>query len=280
MRLVVDAGGTHIRYGLAKDVLLDVIECKSSDTDLYELIESIIKEHPQIKNISISYAGQVRNGVILAAPNRKGDEGDIKSYFETKYHLELLIQNDLYCAALAEADFLKTKDVCALYIGTGLGLGVMSGARVLDGFSNIATELGHIPYQKAPFVCGCGRDNCIELFASGSALYKWKKHYDLPLDATFADLQKSTDPRAQEIVELFEEALMYAVGISITLFNPEVLVLGGGVIEQNHSLVTQISKKINNYAFHLSAKECTILKTNLQNAPLQGALLLKDATHE
>ena len=280
MRLIVDAGGTHIRYAIEQnEKLWDVLDCKSKDIGLRELIESMITKHPQIKNISLSYAGQVRDGVILSAPNRQGDEGDIKSYFEQKYDLELLIENDLYCAALAEANFFQSQDICALYVGTGLGLGVMSGGKILAGYSNIATELGHIPYKKAPFVCGCGRDNCMELFASGLALLKWKEHYGLASEMTFADLQKSSNPHAKEIVALFEEALIYAVGITITLFNPEVLVLGGGVIEQNSSLVSRVSKNIENYAFALSAKECTILKTNLQNAPLRGALLLKEHTN-
>ena len=276
MILVLDVGGTHIRYSIAQDTPLDVVECESKNTNLYELIESVLELHPKINNICISYAGQVRDGVILAAPNRQGDEGDIKSYFEQKYDLKLFIQNDLSCAVLAEAKFFETQDLCALYVGTGLGLGVMSGGRVLDGFSNIAAELGHIPYKKAPFMCGCGRDNCMELFASGLALLKWKQYYSLAEEMTFSDLQKSSNSQAQKIVALFEEALIHAVGITITLFNPQVLVLGGGVIEQNRSLLTQLAKKIKDYAFHLSTKECTILITNLQNAPLQGALLLKE----
>jgi len=277
LRLVVDAGGTHIRYAIVQqEKLLDVLDCESKDIGLRELIESLVQQHSQIKSIAISYAGQVRDGVILSAPNRQGDEGDIKSYFEQKYDLELLIENDLYCAVLAEANFFQSQDLCALYVGTGLGLGVMSEGKILAGFSNIATELGHIPYKKAPFICGCGRDNCIELFASGSALLKWKQHYGLAAEMTFQQLQKSSNPHAQEIVELFEEALIHAAGVTITLFNPEVLVFGGGVIEQNSSLLTQISKNINHYAFALSAKGCTILKTNLQNAPLRGALLLKE----
>ena len=275
MTLLVDAGGTYLRYALEQKGMGEVHKIDSDALTLRELLELELALYPKIKSICISYAGQVRDGVILSAPNRKGDEGDIKSYFEKQYNTKLWIQNDLLCALLAEAKAHQSQDLCALYVGTGLGLGVMSASQVLVGVSNTATELGHIPYKKTPFVCGCGRDNCLELFASGSALARWKEYYALDETMDLLSLFHSQDPNAQKIYQEFEEALLYAMGTVITLFNPQKLVLGGGVFEKNSWLYERLFKKLDRYCFTLSLKACDIIESKLENAPLLGALELK-----
>ena len=69
---------------------------------------------------------------------------------------------------------------------------------------------------------------------------------------------------------------MYAVGSTITLFNPEILVLGGGIIEANPYLLDMILSNIDDFALKPSLKDCKIVKSELKNAPLIGASLLKD----
>ena len=167
----------------------------------------------------------------------------------------------------------KSSNLCALYIGTGLGLGIIESGRALHGVHNMASELGHIPYKEAPFSCGCGRSNCIELFASGSGMKKWANHYKLTTKLTLGALNKCDD---KVIPQMFEKALLYAAGISITLFNPEVLVLGGGIIMSNTYLKDIINEHIDDYALPQALKDVKICLSNLDNAPLKGALLLKD----
>lgn len=280
MTLLVDAGGTYIRYALADKKIQKVFTIESHAITLRELIELELVCYGQIKSVCISYAGQVRDGVILSAPNRKGDEGDIKSYFEKEYKVKLFIQNDLFCALLAEAKENQSKDLCAVYVGTGLGLGVMSDSHVVQGVSNVATELGHIPYKKTPFVCGCGRDNCLELFASGSALLRWREYYKLDASYDLLALYKSKDQNAQKIYQEFQEALLYALGTTMTLFNPQKLILGGGVFEKNSWLYQQIAPKLKHFCFGLSLQACEIQETKLQYAPLMGAFLLKEYKDE
>ncbi|MDY0116569.1 MAG: ROK family protein [Sulfurimonadaceae bacterium] len=276
MKLVLDVGGTSIRGAIYEnEKAIKELHANSREVALASFIENIIKENSAIKTISIAYAGQVRDGVILSAPNIEVDKHEIKNYFETKFGVKLFIENDLNAAILAEAKEHTCHDICAVYVGTGLGLGVISGNRLIRGARSVATELGHIPYKKAPFLCGCGRDNCIELFASGSALEKWQKHYSLEnLDLEI--LKSSNQPHAKELYEEFLKALLFALGTVITVFNPKVLVLGGGVIENNPFLYEIILEKIANYALGASLVDLQIVQTNIKNAPLLGAYLLKD----
>jgi len=275
MILAVDAGGTFFRGEIYRDnELIKKMSIKSDETGLALWIESILQSYTDIRIICVAYAGQVKDGIIFTAPNIQIDKHEIKNYFENKYNVKLFIENDVNCAVLAEADYFNVSDICAIYVGTGIGLGVVNDSKLITGFNGIAAELGHIPYKKSPFICGCGKDNCIELFASGSALDRWKKYKGIENSLTLQKLKDSS--KTFEIYEVFEEALLYAIATAITLFNPKVLVLGGGIIESNLQLHDIIVKNIKKYAMPLSLKHIQIKNTQLKDAPLKGALMLKD----
>lgn len=273
MNLAIDAGGTNLRAEIhSNGVCVAKKEAKSSEIWLYAWIKTLLDEFKEIRDIGISFAGQVKDGVIISAPNIQIDEHHIKTRVEEEYSVTLHIDNDLNCAILAEANEFKVKNIAALYVGTGLGLGVMESGKVVRGFGNVATELGHIPYKKAPFLCGCSRDNCLELYASGSAISKWIKYKNISCNGSLQEL-KSIDPL---LADMFHEALLVAAGTTLTLFNPKVLVLGGGVIEANPYLEDLILKNIKNYTLSNSLEDLTICRSRVQNAPIKGALLLKD----
>lgn len=274
MNLAIDAGGTHLRAEIwDQNKLIASLYKKTSEVGLCEWLRLILKNHKGIQTIGVSYAGQVKNGLIISSPNINIDEYEIKKIIESEFEVSLKIENDLTCAVLAEADIYKSKNISALYVGTGLGLGAIDSGEVIRGIDNMAAEIGHIPYKDAPFVCGCGRSNCIELFASGSGVKKWIDFYNLKCEAKLEDLKKSEN---KEIVAMFEDALVHAVGVTITLFNPEVLVLGGGIVKSNPYLKDIITKNVNSYALPQALNSLTLEITSLENAALKGALLLKD----
>jgi glucokinase len=277
MILGIDAGGTYLRYELRnQNKSIESSSAKSSEIGLSEYIENILKEKKKVKNICISFAGQVKDGVIVASPNIAVDNFNIKEYFEEKYDVKLFIENDLNCAVLAESKAHDSSDICALYIGTGLGLGVLSSSMLVKGFSSVATELGHIPYRKSPLTCGCGKNNCLELFASGVALDKNKTRYGISKSLTLNQLKNSKNAEEKHIYNEFIEALLHAVGTTITLFNPEVLVLGGGIIASNSDICDIVLSKIEDYAMPVTLKNIQIKNTQIKNASLEGAFLLKD----
>lgn len=275
MNLAIDIGGTNIRACIFDDFeTQETFKASSQEVGLAKFIENILKNETNIKTIGISYAGQVQDGVIIDSPNIKVDIFDIKRYFETKFNIKLFIENDLTCAALAEANFLKKDYICVLHVGTGLGLGVVDSGRVLKGSLNLSAEIGHIPYKETPLECGCGRKNCIELFASGSAIQKWIEYLGLTCKPTLEALKLDTE--GSKVADSFEVALLSAVGTIITLYNPQILVLGGGVMDANPYLLNVIKSKIKSYALKPTLKNTQIIKSSLKDAPLKGAQLLKD----
>lgn len=273
MKLCIDAGGTYFRYILFKDeqqVAQDSHE--SLGIGFGSWLEEMLLKYPDVKTVGIGYAGQVKDGVILAAPNMNVDISDIKSYFENKFDIKLFIRNDLECAVLAEAEFFKSKDTCALYLGSGMGLGVISSSVLLQGHSGVAAEIGHIPYKKSPFICGCGKDNCVELFASGTGLAKFKDYLKIDKNLSLQELRESKN----ELYEQFEDALLHAIGTLITIFNPEILVLGGGFFASDDILYDRVVARFREFTMPISANEVKIVKTQMQNAVLSGAIMLKE----
>lgn len=277
MILGIDIGGTYLRYEIKEQhKSLEKSVLKSVDVGLASFLDTILCKYPNINKVCIAYAGQVKDGIILSAPNINIDKKNIKAYIEKKYKVKLLLQNDLNCAILEEDAHSRSGEICAVYIGTGLGLGAISNHMLLKGAQSIATELGHIPYKETPFRCNCGKTNCIELFCSGSGLDKWKKYYHLDTELTLQELKESKCKEAQEIYTAFFEALYYALGTTITLLNPKILVLGGGVVLKNKNILQEVQKNIHNYALPLATTKLKIVNTQYKDASLEGAFLLKD----
>lgn len=281
MKLGVDIGGTYLRYELRMhDKTVKKASLKSQEIGLCHFLEMILNKEKQISTVFISYAGQIKDGVILAAPNIKIDKHDIKAYTEAKYGVKLFIENDLNCAVLAQAKAYNTQNICAVYVGTGLGLGVITSSLLLRGNDNIATELGHIPYKNTPFRCNCGKQNCIELFCSGSGLLHWEKYYKLESKLSLEQLRQSRNDKAQKIYGAFIEAFLHALGIVVTLFNPKVLVLGGGLVMNNRYLYEVVREKIGAYAMPLSLQNIKIVISELEDASLEGAFLLQEISKQ
>ena len=273
-RLAVDIGGTWLRYELLgeKEVCGRI---SSRETGLAAFIERMVREHPEIDAVAVSYAGQVHEGTILSAPNITVDEADLQSWAEATLGIRLRLENDLNCAALAEALYWQTKSLVALYSGTGLGAGIVEKGAICHGFRSLAGEIGHVPFREAPFACGCGKRNCLELYASGSGLAKWAAHLGCEEDADLAALRKAPEPCAR-VARDYEEALLFAAATLVTLCNPEVLVLGGGVIAHNPWLAERLRERIDDFALRASLEGLRIETSRIEEASLEGAKLLLD----
>lgn len=272
-KLYIDVGGTHLRANLYEnEILLEDIKVSSKDNLLWGFTQKIILANRDIDFIGISYAGQVRDGVILSSPNITIDEHNIAKEAMDHYDIKLIIQNDLNCAALAERDYFKSEYIAVLYVGSGLGSAVIDNSRLISGSLNLAFELGHIPYRQTSLTCGCGKNNCLELFASGSGIKKHLEYNNLDITPTLEAIKNSN---RYDIASEFEEALLYACGVLVTLANPKILVLGGGVIKNNPYLVEFIKTNLKKVAFSPSLQNLEIRASELKNGSLEGAKLLQ-----
>ena len=276
-KLFIDIGGTHLRSEVwsENDIITEYI--RSQEHGLLSYIDRVMLQHPDISFIGISYAGQVDQGVLVASPNINIDEYDIASAVKSRYGIPLKIDNDLNCAIRAEAAYWKSDSIAALFVGTGIGAAVIDQGKLVRGSRNMAFEIGHIPYRETPLLCGCGRSNCIELYASGSGISKWLTLYGREQNPNLEQLKNSIIAEERSIAAEFEKAVLHAAGVLVTLSNPEILVLGGGIVEQNPYLVPFVRENLKDYALNPSLKTLQIERSVLDNAPLAGAKLLENS---
>ena len=276
----MDIGGTNIRYHLIdsknQENILSQIE-DTQTTSIIALIEDIISRY-HIQRIAIAYAGQVDNGVILSSPNIKVEEPYIAKYFADHHNIPLYIENDLKSAALAEYEFWGCSGTMVVAsIGTGFGAAIVEGGKLIRGSHNLAGEIGHIPFRYSEIPCGCGNHYCVEASTSGRALEKWIEYYWLPIhNDPLQNLQTINDPRADTILDNFHEGLIYAIATTISLLNPEIVVLGGGVIHKNRYLLELLEGQIDRYTLATSLKKTKIVLSELEDAPFRGTLFLAD----
>lgn len=273
-KLFIDIGGTYLRSEIYGNGVALREKIKTDSIGLMEYIDIKMGLHSDIEFIGISYAGQVNDGVIIAAPNIHIDKYDIVRHVKSRYKIELKIENDLKCAIIAEATYWKSDNIALLFVGTGIGSAVIENKKLVRGSRNLSYEIGHIPYKEAPFFCGCGRNNCIELYSSGSAISKWLSYYGRNKLANLIELKNSQIKEERQVAENFEQGLLCAIGTLVTIANPEIVVLGGGVIAQNPYLVDFIKENIKNYALKPSLESLHIELSVLENASLEGAKLL------
>jgi len=270
MHLTIDYGGTNFRYQLDNS---DSMTLPSQSVDLVAFLDDTIVKYP-IRSIAISFAGQIRDGVILSAPNIALQNLDIKQTIEQKHSIPLAIDNDLKCAARYEnAIHTDANTLAVLYIGTGFGSTLVDRDKILSGHNNFAGEIGHIPYQKTPFRCGCGRDDCLELTLSGSALQKWAEYYHLNLPVITLETVQSSK-KGEQIHQNFLDALAHSFFTLLNLFDPDCFIYGGSVIQHNPQLIDYLKECYNSSSFSTIRKAPKILLSSSDNGALEGAKLL------
>jgi len=267
--LYIDIGGTWLRWEYKEKSG----KIHSKSIGLVEFIEEFLQNHKDIKSVLVSFAGQVSDGAILSSPNITVEISHIKEYFESRYKIVFKIDNDLNCALLEEVRYINSSDTVLFFVGTGVGCSIYENGHIFRGKNNLAGEIGHIPFKKAPFKCGCGKDNCLELFCGGEGLKKWCEYYGLK-EMSLLELRNSKTNEAKKIYKNFQEAILFGIGTLVTLTNPQVLILGGGVLESNPYILDIIEKKIYRYALKESCKGLRIVMSEIENPSLKGAKLL------
>ena len=223
----------------------------------------------QIAGIGMGAPGPLdsHTGVVFSPPNLPGWHntplGDI---FRTEFHLPIYVENDANAAALGEYLFGAGQGACNmvyLTISTGIGAGIITEGQILDGVRGTAGELGHMTVDMRGPRCNCGNIGCLERLASGTAIAlhaneaiamgqgdalvafalahesQEDKGADTPYDQrvatphvnarTVALAAEAGIPLAQEILAQTAEALGVGLVNILHIFNPDVLILGGGV---------------------------------------------------
>ena len=276
MKLYLDIGGTHIRY-MFKEKGKEIIKTvDTKKTPVVPFLEHLIEHSERVPDfVGISFAGQVHNGSIMSAPNIDIGNINIEDFIHKRYGIRCVIENDLKCAALAEYEKRKSASMLvAIAIGTGFGSAYIYNGKLIRGSKNLAGEIGHMPFKQAPFRCGCGQRSCLELFTSGSGLARWVEYFKIDSKPLLDDLLHSKDKNAKVVVDNFYEGLALAARTIVAVLNPDVIVMGGGLIKHNPHLLSFVRSEIKTKAFTPAARSVKV-EAAMHNASLAGAQLLE-----
>lgn len=254
----IDIGGTAIKYGVIDEDGRILIKDKM-DTEAYKggpeilnkvfkIVENYLEEY-KIVGICISTAGMVdtEKGEIFYAssliPDYIGTK--FKEELERKYGVPCEVENDVNCAGLAErisGSAIDSKVTLCLTIGTGIGGCILIDEKVFHGFSNSACEIGYMKMFDSDFQT-LGATSIITKKVSErkqSTIEIWDGYY------IFEEAKKGDDICIEAIDEMVD-----IIGLGIAnlcyVINPEVVVLGGGIMAQDTYLKPRIEKSLKKY---------------------------------
>lgn len=302
----VDIGGTQVKIGMidekgtvsktsAYDVAFDGYDTPIIHTVVTKLTQ-FMKDNglkdDQIHGIGVSATGQidVKEGkVVGAAGHIKNWEGCcIKEHIKRIYSGPVSVMNDANCAALAEhwiGGAKGTSDAVVITIGTGVGGGIIVNSEILCGAAGGAGELGHITIHNNGKMCSCGNRGCYEQYASTTALVKMVKQAQKAgklknglLDSSVITGRTIFEAAGKDsdLKKILDQWIGYVadglVGI-IHTFNPQVVLVGGGVSAQKELFIDPLRAKVVNRVMPGYAKILKLDAAKLGNdAGMVGAV--------
>ena len=274
MFIGIDLGGTNIAGGLVDDagqilksVSTPTLVDRGSDAiiaDIARVIETLKADAENVKSIGIGIPGiaDPHTGQVLACVNLKWYHVPLKEKLEALVKFPVFIDNDATVAGVAEFQVSQKgryKNAVMLTLGTGVGGGIIVGGEVVSGHHGIGSEIGHMIIGDNFYDCNCGRNGCLETFASSTAIIKYSKHLfemgetsEYILNATNGDLNKingqiifeaakAGDGLANKVVDRLVKYLSRGIINVICMIDPEIIVLGGGISHAGDFLVDKIN---------------------------------------
>lgn len=291
----VDLGGTKIALGVVDENghILEHVRLKTKVDEGAEGVENQITEAirellnrtvlHEIIGIGIGVAGQIdlKTGEVIFAPNLKWHHIPLKSNLEKALDLPVCVINDVRAITWGEWIFGAGKmcsDLLCVFIGTGIGSGVVSGGRLLIGNSNIFGEVGHMTVDFNGPICTCGKKGCLEAFAGGWGIAERSKEAlkkcTLTSSMEFHNVETLTtkevikayfqkDPIAIQVIEEMKKALIAGMASLINIYNPQRLILGGGVVDGMPELVEIVEKGIRHDSLKAATQSFEVVRAKL-----------------
>lgn len=308
--LAVDLGGTNVRVALADSdaVLIARLQQPTAlalgPSGIVEQMASM-SEHlladadlplMAICGLGVAVPGPIDEprGAVLGPPNLPGwDEVFLGAMLRARLGIDAVLANDANAAALGEWAFgagKGTGTMVYLTVSTGIGGGVIADGRLLRGRDGDAVEIGHMCIDPHGPRCGCGSPGCLEAFASGTSIARRFQELigsgeESRLVAelggrpvTAADVARAAlggDALALSVMLWASEALGVGVANCVNIFNPETVVLGGGVTQVGALLFETVRAVVNRFALPALSRGVRIVPSALQDdAGLVGAAVL------
>lgn len=295
--LGIDIGGTAVKLGIVQEdgqILARMERSVSFDgyrtpvlTTVLQAAEEFLKEHAvmneMLEGIGISATGQIdsRAGIVAGTcGSMPGWEGTaIGPAFREKFGLPVTVANDANCMCLGEKWLGAAKDCqdfIGITIGTGIGGGIFTGGKLLEGSRGLGGELGHLMIHAENGVsCTCGNHGCYERYAATTALVR--KAQELSPELTdgrsiFAQAEAGEKSVQKLLNDWINEIAVGLAGL-IHIFNPSLVLIGGGVSSQQKHLIEPLAEKVKKMIMPAFAQGLEIRQAALKNdAGLVGAV--------
>lgn len=308
----IDLGGTKILAGVFKPNLECIGRSKLSTKAqrgpkgvidriarcVADAVDECDLSMNQIRAVGLGAPGAVDRaaGKVIFAPNLAWENIPLEKELEEQLHLPVVIDNDCNVCTLGIYDFeleSKPRHVVGIFLGTGIGGGIIFNRELYTGFNRTAGEVGHMVLEVGGPKCNCGSRGCFEALASRGALFRRiqtavKEGQKTILtdmlgpalnDMRSGDLRKAIRQGDKFVEKVVEEAAEYtgiAVANLINVLNPEVVMLGGGLIAAlEDEMMAIIVETAKDYAMAGTYKGIDIIASKLgDDAGIVGAAVL------
>lgn len=294
----IDLGGTNIVVGCVSEDGTKVRGLVSEpthadlgpDSVVQRMVETakrsmgrLAAEEPGAKVIGVGIGApgplDFHRGVVLLAPNLGWKDMPLRDRIAKALGLPAALDNDANCAALGEwwqGAARGTEHALTVTIGTGIGGGVILHGKIYHGASDCAGELGHTTIDMDGRRCACGNYGCLEAYASGPAIAlraaeALQSGYESSLRArvggelskltaqTVYDAAAEGDELALEVVRDTASYLGAGIANFLNIFNPQVVVVCGGVTAAGERLFGPMQREVARRAFKPAVEACRIV---------------------
>lgn len=288
----IDMGASHMSVAVADftarilqefEVPFDIkngpkVCLEEAHQQLSKLLESQGLSISNISAVGIGVPGPVitEAGMVLAPPIMPGwDRYPIRATLEKKWGRPVTLNNDAELGALGEWAYgagRGEKNIAYIKVGSGIGAGLILNQQIYGGTMGAAGEIGHLTIDENGPLCNCGNHGCLEAFASGHAIAQQGQLLiqsgkrtllsDLACEKItaheVAEAARRGDLHAQEILRRSGTFIGIAIAGLINLFNPSIVIIGGGVAQVGDLLTAPIRQAVRERAMRASEQSVRI----------------------
>jgi glucokinase len=266
------------------DAVVDRI-ARMIDTVLAETIAETGAKREDFAGVGIGSPGPLdrEHGIVIMTPNLGWRNFPLRDEISKRVGLPASLDNDANCATLGEwwcGAAKGARHVIGITIGTGIGGGIMVDGRLYHGASDVAGEIGHTTIDVDGRKCGCGNYGCLEAYASGPAIARRAvEAVESGVPSRLAEYcggslsrvtaqtvyraAKDGDELAEEVVHDTAKFLGVGVANMVNIFNPEVVVVFGGVTQAGDTLFVPLRREVARRAFKPAVAVCRIVPAEL-----------------
>lgn len=258
----VDVGGTTVKGGIVdmSGVVIDRLEhpteAQAATKTTIEVTEAAIARAQELGYVPVAVgigaAGfvDVASGTVTFSPNLVYDDPEVADAVAARVNLPVMVDNDVNAAAWGERAVgagSDTNNLAMLSIGTGIGSGFVANGRLVRGYTGAGAEFGHTVLDPSGPPCNCGLRGCVEQYVSGQAIARMGREAaaqnpdtsmiafagsaDAITAYDVARAAREMDETAREVLRKSGRMLGVVMSNVVNIFDPEVIVLGGRVVE-------------------------------------------------